>query len=104
MNFEICERGRPGFLQLLGLGSERHSRYHMRSLREYSRSIVEQLSKSLDTDAGDSFVGLFMKSEPNSPTEFLVDLAGNSDENVRQEFILCARWVCAKDTNLPLTS
>ena len=49
----------------------------MRSLREYSKGIVEQLSRSLDTEAGDSFVGLFMKSEPNSSPDFLVDLVLN---------------------------
>mmetsp|Transcript_71399 Transcript_71399/g.167174 ORF Transcript_71399/g.167174 Transcript_71399/m.167174 type:complete len:508 (-) Transcript_71399:78-1601(-) len=69
----------PGWrlFQLFAIGSERDSRFHMRSLREYSKGIVEQLSRSLDTEAGDSFVGLFMKSEPRSSTDFLVDLVLN---------------------------
>ncbi|CAE7567648.1 CYP86A1 [Symbiodinium pilosum] len=69
----------PGWrlFQLLGLGSESRSRYHMRSLRKYSSNIVEELSQTLHTEAGDSFVGLFMKGEPNSPKEFLTDLVLN---------------------------
>lgn len=64
-------------LRFLGLGPERHSRHHMQKLREYSRQIVVRLSSSLDTPAGDSFVGLFMKSGSNYSVEFLVDLVLN---------------------------
>lgn len=49
----------------------------MQKLREYSRQIVVRLSSSLDTPAGDSFVGLFMKSGSNYSVEFLVDLVLN---------------------------
>ena len=49
----------------------------MKRLRDYSRQIVLELSSSLDTDAGDSFVGLFMKSDPTCSVDFLVDLVLN---------------------------
>lgn len=69
----------PGwrFLRLLGLGPEAQTKHHMKQLRTYSRQIVEQLAKSLDQPAGDSFVGLFMKAEPGLDHEFLADLVLN---------------------------
>jgi len=69
----------PGwrFLRLLGLGPEAQTKHHMKQLRTYSRQIVEQLAKSLDQPAGDSFVGLFMKAEPGLDNEFLADLVLN---------------------------
>mmetsp|Transcript_60048 Transcript_60048/g.140369 ORF Transcript_60048/g.140369 Transcript_60048/m.140369 type:complete len:500 (+) Transcript_60048:60-1559(+) len=64
-------------LQFFGLGPERESRHHMKKLRAYSADIVKELATSLDTSAGDSFVGLFMKKEPNLSDEFLADLVLN---------------------------
>jgi len=72
----------PGWqlLRLLRIGFEKDGRHHFTVLREYSAQIVQGLRTKLDTQAGNSFVGLFMKSNktgfPNSG-EFLADMVLN---------------------------
>ena len=39
--------------------------------------IIHELSQKLDTEAGDSFVGLFMKSDPSLSPDFLSDMVLN---------------------------
>ncbi|CAE7864987.1 CYP86A7, partial [Symbiodinium microadriaticum] len=69
----------PGWrlLRFLGLGFERKARTHFKTLKEYSRQIILDLSQNLDTEAGDSFVGLFMKSDPSLSADFLTDMVLN---------------------------
>jgi len=67
-------------LRLLGVGFEKNGRYHFQRLREYSTTIVQDLKGNLDTTAGDSFVGLFMKSSSKDLAihdEFLADMVLN---------------------------
>merc|ERR1712137_67362 len=72
----------PGWrlLRLLGLGFEKHSGSHFQVLKEYSARLVQDLRGNLESEAGDSFLGLFMKSRakglPGSP-EFLIDMVLN---------------------------
>jgi len=72
----------PGWrlLRLLGLGFEKDSRHHIRVLKEYSSDLVEDLRGKLDTQAGDSFLGLFMKSRASglpASKDFLIDMVLN---------------------------
>merc|ERR1712039_492525 len=69
----------PGWrlFRLLGLGMEWSTRKHIGALREYSQQIVRDLRSSLDSDAGDSFVGLFMKSGEAPSDKLLEDLVLN---------------------------
>jgi len=69
----------PGWrlLRFLGLGFERKAKIHFKILKEYSRQIILDLSQNLDTEAGDSFVGLFMKSDPSLSAQFLTDMVLN---------------------------
>jgi len=72
----------PGWwlFRLLGIGPEKESRRHFAALKEYSSRIVEELRGNLDSEAGDSFVGLFMKSRSNDMPcgdQFLVDMVLN---------------------------
>ena len=65
----------PGWriLRFLGLGFERNADKHFKALKEYSAQIIQDLAKKLDTEAGDSFVGLFMKNDTSLSPEFLSD-------------------------------
>jgi len=69
----------PGWqvLRRLGLGMEWGTRRHFDLLRDYSKDIVQDLKGSLDSEAGDSFVGLFMKSGEVSSDKLLEDLVLN---------------------------
>merc|ERR1712151_1149381 len=69
----------PGwrFCRLLGLGMEWSTRRHIGRLRNYSKDIVRGLRESLHSDAGDSFVGLFMKSGEAPSDKLLEDLVLN---------------------------
>mmetsp|Transcript_37538 Transcript_37538/g.69971 ORF Transcript_37538/g.69971 Transcript_37538/m.69971 type:complete len:492 (+) Transcript_37538:40-1515(+) len=69
----------PGWrlLRLFGLGTESRGREHFKVLRNYSTEIIQDLAQKLDTDAGDSFVGLFMKSDSKLSEAFLVDMVLN---------------------------
>eukprot|EP00439_Symbiodinium_sp_Y106_P040103 s4880_g4.t3 len=53
------------------------AKIHFKILKEYSRQIILDLSQNLDTEAGDSFVGLFMKSDPSLSAQFLTDMVLN---------------------------
>lgn len=67
-------------LRLLGIGFERNGMHHFKRLREYSTTIVQELKGKLDTSAGDSFVGLFMKSGNKglaTHDKFLADMVLN---------------------------
>ncbi|CAE7878912.1 CYP86B1 [Symbiodinium microadriaticum] len=69
----------PGWrlLRFLGVGYERKAEAHFKVLKEYSMQIIHELSQKLDTEAGDSFVGLFMKSDPSLSRNFLSDMVLN---------------------------
>merc|ERR1719226_287500 len=64
-------------MRLFRLGMESGTRKHFGLLRDYSRAIVKNLKCSLDSEAGDSFVGLFMKSGEASSDKLLEDLVLN---------------------------
>ena len=69
----------PGWrlLRFLRLGQERGAENHFKVLKSYSMSIITDLADKLDTEAGDSFVGLFMKDDPSLSREFLSDMVLN---------------------------
>lgn len=67
-------------LRLLGIGFEKNGKHHFQCLRMYSTTIVQDLKGKLDTSAGDSFVGLFMKScnkDLAIDDDFLADMVLN---------------------------
>jgi len=69
----------PGWpiFRLLGLGTEWGTRRHVGALRDYARTIVRDLKGTLEHEAGDSFVGLFMKSGEEHSDKLLEDLVLN---------------------------
>mmetsp|Transcript_70949 Transcript_70949/g.125436 ORF Transcript_70949/g.125436 Transcript_70949/m.125436 type:complete len:505 (+) Transcript_70949:62-1576(+) len=72
----------PGWrlLRLLGLGFEKDSGLHFRALKKYSADLVQDLRGKLDSEAGDSFLGLFMKSRASGlpgSKDFLIDMVLN---------------------------
>jgi len=67
-------------LRLLGMGFERDSCHHFGALKKYSARLVQDLQGKLDTEAGDSFLGLFMKSRASGlpgSKDFLIDMVLN---------------------------
>lgn len=69
----------PGwhFFRALGLGTEWGTRKNFKLLRDYSKRIVKDLKENVEAEAGDSFVGLFMKSGEVHSTTLLQDLVIN---------------------------
>merc|ERR1719343_283235 len=63
--------------RFFGVGMEWSTRRHIGSLRKYSKSIVRDLRDGSNPDAGDSFVGLFMKSGEAPSDRLLEDLVLN---------------------------
>merc|ERR1712039_511109 len=53
------------------------TRKHFGLLKDYSRRIVQDLKGSLNSQAGDSFIGLFMKSGEAPSDKLLEDLVLN---------------------------
>jgi len=53
-------------MRLLGIGTESGAETHFKLLRDYSMEIVQSLKSSLDSQASDSFVGLFIQGAKES--------------------------------------
>jgi len=73
----------PGwqFMRLFGIGTESGVAKHFKLLQDYSMKLVQILKSKLDSAAGDSFVGLFIKGakEDGQPADdaFMRDLVLN---------------------------
>jgi len=56
--------------RLLRFGEERDSAHHFKLLSDYSLETVRELKANLNTERGDSFVGLFMQEAEKSGTRY----------------------------------
>lgn len=68
------------FLRFFGIAHEADSRSTIKLLTDYSRTVVRELQTNLDAEAGDSFVGIFMKEATKKGEPF--------DENFMKDMVL----------------